>query len=97
MIQCVFSLRSAKPSHTDLASFTFCRVKDLVVKYDPTLPSVLHGITFDIQPGEKIGLIGRTASGKSSESRSSTWRAVCHTLTRSSFDLSSRAVPSALY
>ncbi|KAL7412017.1 hypothetical protein BDY24DRAFT_117838 [Mrakia frigida] len=40
-------------------------VRDLEMKYAPDLPSVLHGVSFDIKAGEKIGLIGRTASGKS--------------------------------
>lgn len=42
------------------------RVKDLVIKYDPSLPDVLHGVSFDIPAGAKVGLVGRTGSGKSS-------------------------------
>ncbi|KAL7409478.1 hypothetical protein BDY24DRAFT_218614 [Mrakia frigida] len=44
---------------------TLISVKNLVVSYDPSLPPVLHGISFDVKPREKIGLIGRTGSGKS--------------------------------
>lgn len=34
-------------------------VEDLVIAYAPELPPVLTGISFDIKPKEKIGLIGR--------------------------------------
>ncbi|WRT69583.1 uncharacterized protein IL334_006572 [Kwoniella shivajii] len=40
--------------------------KDVEMRYRPELPLVLKGITFDINPGEKVGIIGRTGAGKSS-------------------------------
>ncbi|CEP09787.1 hypothetical protein [Parasitella parasitica] len=40
-------------------------VKDLVIRYAPELDPVLHGISFSTRPHEKIGIVGRTGSGKS--------------------------------
>lgn len=41
-------------------------VKDLVIGYAENLPAVLKGITFDVRPNERIGVVGRTGAGKSS-------------------------------
>lgn len=52
-------------------SFLLCAagaiaVRDLKLRYRAGLPLVLHGVSFDVLPGEKVGLVGRTGSGKSS-------------------------------
>lgn len=39
---------------------------NVVLKYRPELPPVLHGISFEVQAREKIGIVGRTGAGKSS-------------------------------
>ncbi|KAJ6500769.1 P-loop containing nucleoside triphosphate hydrolase protein [Mycena sanguinolenta] len=48
------------PSSGDL------RVENLSARYSADGPAVLHGISFDIKGGERIGIVGRTGSGKSS-------------------------------
>lgn len=40
--------------------------KDVTLRYRPELPQVLHALSFEIEPGQKIGIVGRTGAGKSS-------------------------------
>ncbi len=40
-------------------------VEDLVISYAPGLPAVIKGASFVVGPREKVGLVGRTGSGKS--------------------------------
>ncbi|XP_071518290.1 LOW QUALITY PROTEIN: ATP-binding cassette sub-family C member 9 [Panulirus ornatus] len=40
--------------------------RDVTLTYDPSLEPVLTDLNFTISPGEKVGLCGRTGSGKSS-------------------------------
>lgn len=40
--------------------------RDVVVRYRPDLPIVLHGVSATISAGTKVGVVGRTGSGKSS-------------------------------
>ncbi|EIM92492.1 uncharacterized protein STEHIDRAFT_127305 [Stereum hirsutum FP-91666 SS1] len=42
------------------------RVENLSARYSPDGPEVLHDISFHIKSGERIGVVGRTGSGKSS-------------------------------
>ncbi|KAH9623110.1 hypothetical protein KSS87_021146, partial [Heliosperma pusillum] len=39
---------------------------NVVLRYRAELPPVLHGISFEVHPNEKIGIVGRTGAGKSS-------------------------------
>ena len=37
-------------------------VDNLVMKYAPELPAVLHGVSFKLKAGERVGLLGRTGT-----------------------------------
>lgn len=39
--------------------------KDVYVQYAPDLPTVLHGVSFNIKSGERVCIVGRTGGGKS--------------------------------
>ncbi|XP_054833078.1 ATP-binding cassette sub-family C member 10 isoform X2 [Eublepharis macularius] len=39
--------------------------QQVVLAYRPELPNALDGVSFTIYPGEKVGIVGRTGSGKS--------------------------------
>ncbi|XP_030512712.1 ABC transporter C family member 12-like isoform X9 [Rhodamnia argentea] len=42
------------------------KFEDVVLRYRPELPPILHGLTFTVAPREKVGIVGRTGAGKSS-------------------------------
>ncbi|KAF8058246.1 hypothetical protein FPV67DRAFT_1565726 [Lyophyllum atratum] len=42
------------------------RVENLSARYSPDGPKVLHDLSFHIESGQRIGVVGRTGSGKSS-------------------------------
>ncbi|KAL3687429.1 hypothetical protein R1sor_013738 [Riccia sorocarpa] len=43
----------------------FIELRNLQVRYNPHSPLVLHGLTCRIEGGQKLGVVGRTGSGKS--------------------------------
>lgn len=57
------ALKRARLVQTSAAAV---RVEDLWFRYADDLPYVLKGLDFEIAAGEKIGIIGRTGSGKTS-------------------------------
>ncbi|CAH7667979.1 P-loop containing nucleoside triphosphate hydrolase protein [Phakopsora pachyrhizi] len=42
------------------------RAKNIFMRYRPSLPEAIKGMSFEIQGGERIGIVGRTGAGKSS-------------------------------
>jgi ABC-type bacteriocin/lantibiotic exporter with double-glycine peptidase domain len=41
-------------------------VENLTARYSKDGPAVLHNLSFEIKSGERVGVVGRTGSGKSS-------------------------------
>ncbi|TDL26292.1 multidrug resistance-associated ABC transporter [Rickenella mellea] len=42
------------------------KFSDVTLSYREGLPAVLKGVSFQVLPGEKVGIVGRTGAGKSS-------------------------------
>ncbi len=68
----VFRLLDAKPEWADAPAALAAppivgrvEFRNVTFGYDPAVP-VLHDITFDIEPGRTVALVGHTGSGKSS-------------------------------
>jgi ATP-binding cassette, subfamily C (CFTR/MRP), member 1 len=49
----------------DWASKGVIEFKDVKMRYRDDSPEVLHGVSFEVKPGEKVGIVGRSGSGKS--------------------------------
>jgi len=58
------------PDPVEPASFSgLVEVKSLTFAYDANLPNVLKDVTFRVEPGKTLAIVGRTGSGKSSIAR----------------------------
>ncbi|MEK2646048.1 ABC transporter transmembrane domain-containing protein [Bdellovibrio sp. BCCA] len=56
---------SAEPLRPTWPEFGEISVEGLKIRYADHLPLVLKGITFKVEAGSRVGIIGRTGSGKS--------------------------------
>lgn len=52
-------------AHSNWPNLGSIEVKNLSVRYRPSLPLSLKNISFKIQGGQRVGVVGRTGSGKS--------------------------------
>lgn len=66
-------LAEEAPSHTsgslvppDWPSSGDIKFQDVCLRYREGLPLVLHNVCFNVQGGQKVGIVGRTGAGKSS-------------------------------
>ncbi|KAK9454724.1 hypothetical protein V1511DRAFT_361560 [Dipodascopsis uninucleata] len=50
---------------SDWPAYGQISVKDLSLRYAPDLPQVIKNISFEVKPGWKVGIVGRTGAGKS--------------------------------
>ncbi|NUN06063.1 MAG: ATP-binding cassette domain-containing protein [Bdellovibrio sp.] len=56
---------SPEPLRPTWPEFGKIRIENLKVRYAEHLPLVLKGISFEVKAGSRVGIIGRTGSGKS--------------------------------
>jgi ABC-type multidrug transport system fused ATPase/permease subunit len=57
--------RSVYNGNGETVDSIFRRNPELSIQYAPGLPTVLHDLSFVVEPGQKIGIVGTTGSGKS--------------------------------
>jgi ATP-binding cassette subfamily C (CFTR/MRP) protein 1 len=57
---------SSRGLPADWPRFGAVEFDSLCMRYDPTLPLVLSGVSFNVEAGTLVGVVGRTGSGKSS-------------------------------
>lgn len=41
------------------------RIVDLCVRYGPDMPNILHKVSFSVEGGQRVGIVGATGGGKS--------------------------------
>ncbi|KAL6198463.1 hypothetical protein ACLB2K_028252 [Fragaria x ananassa] len=58
-------IESNRPPHGWPSSGSI-KFEDVVLRYRPGLPPVLHRLSFTVSASEKLGIVGRTGAGKSS-------------------------------
>ena len=60
-----FSLESFKRCNPDWPTNGQVEFQNVVLRYRPNTEVVLNNLSFTVNPGEKIGIVGRTGAGKS--------------------------------
>ena len=57
--------QAKKTAVTDWITAGSIMFQNVVLKYKPELPPALNNISFKVQGGRKVGIVGRTGCGKS--------------------------------
>lgn len=65
-ISCNKKEEKCKPVPSDWPQHGSIRFEDVSFTYDSSLPFVYKNLSVEINPGEKVGVVGRTGAGKSS-------------------------------